>query len=177
MLQDRLELSERRACEIAEQHRSTQRREPQVADDDQALRARLRKLSAKKPRWGYRRAHGHLLSEGWQVNRKRVQRIWREEGLRVPARKRKRHTPNQVIGKLREAERMLGEGKTTAEVAKALEISENTFHRWRKQYGGMKANDAKRLKELEKENVQLKRLVADKELEILAHKEISRENF
>jgi len=90
MLQDRLKLSERRACEIAEQHRSTQRREPQVADDDQALRARLRKLSDKKPRWGYRRAHGHLLSEGWQVNRKRVQRIWREEGLRVPARKRKR---------------------------------------------------------------------------------------
>ena len=90
MLCERLELSERRACEIAEQHRSTQRREPQVADDDQALRARLRKLSDKKPRWGYRRAHGHLLSEGWQVNRKRVQRIWREEGLRVPARKRKR---------------------------------------------------------------------------------------
>lgn len=90
MLQDRLSLSERRACEIAGQHRSTQRREPQVADDDQALRARLRKLSAKKPRWGYRRAHGHLLNEGWSINRKRVQRIWREEGLRVPPRKRKR---------------------------------------------------------------------------------------
>ena len=91
--------------------------------------------------------------------------------------KAKRHTPNQVIRKLREAERMLGEGKSTAEVAKALEVSENTLHRWRNQYGGMKANDAKRLKELEKENVQLKRLVADKELEILAHKEISRGNF
>ena len=91
--------------------------------------------------------------------------------------KAKRHTPNQIIRKLREAERMLGEGKTTAEVAKALEVSENTFHRWRNQYGGMKANDAKRLKELEKENTQLKRLVADKELEILAHKEISKGNF
>lgn len=91
--------------------------------------------------------------------------------------KRKRHTPNQVIGKLREAERMLGEGKTTAEVAKALEISENTFHRWRNQYGGMKAQDAKRLKELEKENGQLKRLVADKELENLALKEIARGNW
>ena len=91
--------------------------------------------------------------------------------------KAKRHTPNQVIRKLREAERMLGEGKSTAEVAKALEVSENTLHRWRNQYGGIKANDAKRLKELEKENVQLKRLVADKELEILAHKEISRGNF
>jgi transposase-like protein len=91
--------------------------------------------------------------------------------------KAKRHTPNQVIRKLREAERMLGEGKSTAEVAKALEISENTFHRWRKQYGGMKAQDAKRLRVLEKENRTLKQLVADKELEILAHKEISRGNF
>ena len=91
--------------------------------------------------------------------------------------KAKRHTPNQVLRKLREAERMLGEGKQVAEVAKALEVSEVTFHRWRAQYGGMKADDAKRLKELEKENVQLKRLVAEKELEILAHKEISRGNF
>ena len=86
----------------------------------------------------------------------------------------KRHTPNQVIAKLREAERLLGEGKATAQVAKALEVSENTLHRWRNQYGGMKASDAKRLKELERENTQLKRLVADKELEVLAHKEISR---
>jgi putative transposase len=90
MLQDRLKLSERRACEIAGQHRSTQRHEPIAAPDDQALRRALRKIANKKPRWGYRRAHGHLLSEGWSINRKRVQRIWREEGLRVPARKRKR---------------------------------------------------------------------------------------
>ncbi len=89
----------------------------------------------------------------------------------------KRHTPNQVIGKLREAERMLGEGKTVPEVAKILEVSENTFHRWRNQYGGMKAEDAKRLKELEKENGQLKRLVADKELENQALKEIAKGNF
>jgi len=65
--------------------------------------------------------------------------------------KAKRHTPNQVIRKLREAELMLGEGRSTAEVAKALEVSEVTFHRWRAQYGGMKAEDAKRLKELERE--------------------------
>jgi len=90
MLQDRLALSERRACEIAGQHRSTQRHEPVAAADDEALRRRLRRLAATKPRWGYRRAHGHLLTEGWSVNRKRIQRIWREEGLRVPARKRKR---------------------------------------------------------------------------------------
>ncbi len=91
--------------------------------------------------------------------------------------KARRHTPNQVIRKLREAELMLGEGKSIPEVAKALEVSEVTFHRWRKQYGGMRAEDAKRLKVLERENVSLKRLVADKELEILAHKEISRGNF
>ena len=91
--------------------------------------------------------------------------------------KAKRHTPNQVIAKLREAERMLGEGKKVPEVAKALEISENTFHRWRNQYGGMKADDMKELKELRRENSTLKRIVADKELEIEAHKEISRGNF
>jgi putative transposase len=98
----------------------------------------------------------------------------KEEAIKVKA---KRHTPNQIIRKLREAELLLGEGKTTAEVAKALEISENTFHRWRNQYGGMKASDAKRLKELERENGQLKRIVADKELEVAALKEIARGNW
>lgn len=68
---------------------------------------------------------------------------------------------------------MLGEGKTTAEVARALEVSENTFHRWRNQYGGMKASDAKRLKELEVENRRLKQIVADKELEVTALKELA----
>ena len=90
MLQDRLGLSERRACRVAGQHRSTQRHEPQLAPDDAALRARLREISKDKPRWGYRRAHARLIEEGWEVNRKRVQRLWREEGLRVPARKAKR---------------------------------------------------------------------------------------
>jgi putative transposase len=82
-----------------------------------------------------------------------------------------------VIRKLREADRLLGEGKTVPEVAKALEISENTYHRWRNQYGGMKADDAKRLKELERENATLKRIVADKELENVALKEINRGNW
>jgi putative transposase len=90
MLEDRLGLSERRACQIAGQHRSTQRREPVVSEDDAALRARLRELSRERPRWGYRRAHADLLAEGWEINRKRVQRVWREEGLRVPRRRRKR---------------------------------------------------------------------------------------
>jgi transposase-like protein len=70
-----------------------------------------------------------------------------------------------VIRKLREADRMLGEGKELAEVAKALEVSEATFHRWRAQYGGMKADEAKRLKELERENARLKAIVADQALE------------
>lgn len=90
MLQDRLGLSERRACRIAGQHRSTQRHEPKQTPDDQALRGRLREISADKPRWGYRRVHARLLEEGWSLNRKRTQRLWRSEGLRVPARKRKR---------------------------------------------------------------------------------------
>ena len=89
--------------------------------------------------------------------------------------KRRRHTPEQVIRKLREAERMLGEGKTIPEAATELGISEQTYHRWRNQYGGMKANDAKRLKELERENQQLKRIVADQVLENQALKEIARE--
>lgn len=61
-----------------------------MAGDDAALRKRLREISARKPRWGYRRAHGHLLGEGFALNRKRVQRLWREEGLRVPKKARKR---------------------------------------------------------------------------------------
>ena len=91
--------------------------------------------------------------------------------------KRRGNTPEQVIRKLREADRMLGEGKAIPEVAKALEVSEATYHRWRNQYGGMKADDVKRLKELERENATLKRIVADKELEVVALKEISRGNW
>jgi putative transposase len=83
-------VSERRACLLAGQHRSTQRRDACVAVDDAALRAALRQLSRERPRWGYRRAHAQLLQEGWVLNRKRTQRLWREEGLRVPQRRRKR---------------------------------------------------------------------------------------
>jgi putative transposase len=97
-----------------------------------------------------------------------------EEGTLM---KRRRHAPEQVVRKLREAERMLGEGKAIPEVAKELEVSENTFHRWRAEYGGMKADDVKRLKDLERENSQLKRIVADKELEIDALREVSRGNW
>jgi transposase-like protein len=91
--------------------------------------------------------------------------------------KRRHHTPELIIRKLREAERLLGEGRTIPEAAKELGISEQTYHRWRNQYGGMKANDAKRLKELERENATLKRIVADKELEVVALKEIAKGNW
>ena len=89
---------------------------------------------------------------------------------------RRRHTPEQIIRKLREADRLLGEGKDLAEVARHLQVTESTYHRWRNQFGGMKADDAKRLRELGRENTRLKRIVADKELEIDALREISRGN-
>ena len=91
--------------------------------------------------------------------------------------KRTRHTPEQVIRKLREADRLLAEGKSIAELAKELGVSENTYHRWRNQYGGMKADDVKRLKELERENQRLKRIVANQALDIDGLKEIARGNF
>lgn len=90
VLQDRLDISERRACQIVGQPRATQRYEPKPAADEEALRRKLRKIATDHKRWGYRRAHAHLLTGGWKVNRKRVQRIWREEGLRVPQKAKKR---------------------------------------------------------------------------------------
>jgi putative transposase len=91
--------------------------------------------------------------------------------------KPRRHTPEQIIRKLREADRPLGEGKTVPEVAKAMEVSEATFDRWRTQYGGMKAEEAKRLKELERENASLKAMVANQALEVRALKEVARGNW
>jgi transposase len=91
--------------------------------------------------------------------------------------KRRRHTPEQIVRKLREADRLLSEGMEVPEVAKTLEVSEQTYHRWRAQFGAMQPDDVKRLKELERENAQLKRLVADKELENLALREISKGNW
>jgi len=91
--------------------------------------------------------------------------------------KRTRHTPEQVIRKLRDADRMLAEQKGVAEIAKELGVSENTYHRWRTQYGGMKASDVKRLRALERENASLKRIVANQALDIDGLKEIARGNF
>ena len=86
--------------------------------------------------------------------------------------KRRRHTPEQVIRKLREAERLLGQGKEVGEVCRHLEVSEATYHRWQRQFGGMKADDVKRLRELERENTRLKAIVADQALENRALKEV-----
>jgi hypothetical protein len=87
---------------------------------------------------------------------------------------RRRHTPEQVVRKLREADRLLGEGHELADVVKHLEVSEQTYFRWRNQFCGMKADDVKRLKELEAENARLKRIVADQALNIAALNEVSK---
>ena len=91
--------------------------------------------------------------------------------------KRRRHTPEQVIRKLAEGEKLLAEGQSIEEVARHLEITESTWHRWRNQYGGMKADDAKELRELRKENAQLKKLLAEAELDKAMLKELNRGNF
>jgi transposase-like protein len=91
--------------------------------------------------------------------------------------KQRRHTPEQVIRKLAEGDKLLGQGQDVAEVARHLEVTEATWYRWKNQYGGMKADDAKRLKELEKENQRLKRIVADQVLDIDMLKELNRGNF
>ena len=91
--------------------------------------------------------------------------------------KRRKHTSDQIVHKLREADRLLAEGRNIPEVAKHLEISEQTYHRWRNKYGGLKADDARRLKELSAENARLKRIVGNKELEIDALKEMAKGNF
>jgi len=91
---------------------------------------------------------------------------------------RKRHTPEQVVRKLAQADRrMLAEGKDIADVCRELQVSEPTFYRWRNQFGGLKADDAKRLKDLERENSTLKRLLAEAELEKAALKEIAKGEF
>ena len=87
--------------------------------------------------------------------------------------KRKRHTPEQAVRKVREGERMLGSGSDLAEVLRHLEITESTWHRWRRAYAGMNAADVRRLKELESENARLKKLLAEAELDKAMLKELA----
>ena len=91
--------------------------------------------------------------------------------------KRTRHTPEQIVKKLRDADAMLNLGKELALVLQTLEISEATYHRWRTQYGGMKASEAKRLKTLEEENRKLKEIVAEQQLDIKMLKHVSEGNW
>ena len=90
---------------------------------------------------------------------------------------RKRHTPEQIINKLRQAEVEIANGATIAQVCKKIGVTDQTYYRWRNEYGGMRVDQAKRLKELEKENAQLKKLVADQALDISILKEAASGNF
>jgi len=90
---------------------------------------------------------------------------------------RKGYTPEQIISKLREAEVLLSQGATVGEASKKIGVTEQTYYRWRKEYGGMRVEQARRLKELEKENSQLKRLVADLSVDNAILKEAVRGNF
>lgn len=91
--------------------------------------------------------------------------------------KKKHHTPEQIIRKIAEGDKLLNQGRELVEVCRHLEIAESTWHRWKGQYGGMKVNDAKRLKELEIENGRLKRIVADLTLDNAMLKEVAKGNF
>ena len=91
--------------------------------------------------------------------------------------KRKRHTPEQIVKHLRDAAQLLGEGKTVAQVCKRIGVTEVTYYRWKKEYDGATRDSIKRLKELEKENAQLKRLLADQVVENRVLKDIAEGNF
>jgi len=97
MLTERFGVSQRHACRVVGQHRSTQRLDPPTrSEDDEQLRSFLRAFSKERPRWGWRRAAKAARRDGWVVNDKRIQRLWRDEGLKVPYRKRKK--PHRGIG-------------------------------------------------------------------------------
>lgn len=90
---------------------------------------------------------------------------------------KKRYTPEKIIAMLREAELAVNQGKTVAQACRKIGVTEQTYYRWRKEYGGMGLKQVRRLKELEKENTQLKKLVADLSLDNQILKEVSRGNF
>ena len=90
---------------------------------------------------------------------------------------RKRFSAELIVGKLREADVMLGQGLTVAQTCKRLEVTDKTYYRWRKEYGGMKVDQAKRLKELERENARLKKLLAEAHLDKAMLQEVAQGNF
>jgi transposase-like protein len=89
--------------------------------------------------------------------------------------KRTRHTAEQIIRKLKTAEQLIAQGKTVADVCRVIEVTQPTYHRWRQQYGGMQAEEARRLTQLEKENARLKKLLAEAELEMQCSRTSPRE--
>jgi putative transposase len=100
--------------------------------------------------------------------------VWIEEGRRMP---NKRPTPEQIIGKLREVEIALAQGVSPAEACRRIAVSVQTYYRWRKEYGGLKTDQARRMKDLEKENQRLRRAISDLTLDKLILQEAARGNF
>ena len=96
------------------------------------------------------------------------------KGRRIPA---KKHKPEEIIGKLRGVEIVLGQGGTTAEARRRIAVSEQTYYRWHKEYGGLKTDQARRMKDLEKENLRLRRAISDLTLDKLILQEAARGNF
>jgi transposase-like protein len=95
----------------------------------------------------------------------------------MTSKRRKRHSPEQIVRKIQEADRILAEGGDVAAVLRQLNVTEATYYRWRNQFGGLKAEDAKKLKHLEKQNLQLKKLLAEAELEKAVLKELAEGKF
>ena len=97
--------------------------------------------------------------------------------VNIMTKRKKRHSPEQIVRKIQDADRILGQGGDVAAVLKELNVTEATYYRWRNHYGGLKAEDAKKLKHLEKQNLQLKKLLAEAELEKAVLKELAEGNF
>jgi transposase-like protein len=97
--------------------------------------------------------------------------------MNIMTKRRQRHSPEQIVRKIQEADRILAEGGDVAAVLRQLNVTEATYYRWRNQFGGLKAEDAKKLKHLEKQNLQLKKLLAEAELEKAVLKELAEGNF
>ena len=97
--------------------------------------------------------------------------------MNIMTKRRQRHSPEQIVRKIQDADRILAEGGDVAAVLRELNVTEATYYRWRNQFGGLKAEDAKKLKQLEKQNLQLKKLLAEAELEKAVLKELAEGNF
>ena len=97
--------------------------------------------------------------------------------MNIMTERRQWHSPEQIVRKIQDADRILAEGGDVAAVVRALNVTEATYYRWRNQFGGLKAEDAKKLKQLEKQNLQLKKLLAEAELEKAVLKELAEGNF